>query len=77
MLSAEVREALAEPVIQVLATARRHARITVVGEPTQVAVAVIADTASPFSRPSSSAQVELSQHQQGGLLWAQTRWTAP
>ena len=74
-LPVTVRRSLTEPVIHVLAAARTHARITVVARPADITVAVIAD-APPDTAVAGGPEAELTFDSEGGVLWAQTRWTA-
>jgi hypothetical protein len=84
-LPVEVRRALTDLPIEVLAGARTQARITVVAAPDDVAVAVVADEGVPHPARDSTVGVtangvrELvtaSFDRAGGQVWVQTRWRA-
>jgi len=79
-LPVEVRRALTEPIITVLAAAATRARVTVVASPDHVAVAILADASltgadrdALASGPGGAAEVSVDE--EGGLLWAQAQWT--
>jgi hypothetical protein len=75
VLPVEVRRALTDPPIEVLASARTRARITVVAAPDDVAVAVVADAALPSPVPAGTSPVAASfEREEGGRVWVQTRW---
>jgi hypothetical protein len=73
-LPVEVRRGLTDPPIEVLATARTRARITVVAAPDDVAVAVVADAALPSLVLAGDGQVAASFEREGEQVWVQTRW---
>ncbi|MEN3306740.1 MAG: hypothetical protein V7603_2942 [Micromonosporaceae bacterium] len=78
-LPVEIRRRLTDPPIEVLATARTKARITVVAAPDDVAVAVVADAALPSAVPAGTdppapGEVAASFEREGGQVWVQTRW---
>ncbi len=75
LLPVQVRRALTEPVIEVLAAAASRARVTVVAAPSHVAVAVLADARLEVLAPSLHVDVETSQDSEGELLWVQAQWT--
>ncbi|MFI5959719.1 sensor histidine kinase [Cryptosporangium sp. NPDC051539] len=77
---ATTRRALTDPVIEVLAVAQRHARITVVASPAAVTVGITAD--APTDRlhtvlqESAARNVSISWEPMGEMaVWTQTRWT--
>jgi hypothetical protein len=76
-LSPPERRALLEPVIQILASAEAHARVTVVASRHDVVVGVVGDGLTDVDATSSVPQVQVSWERDGGGTWAQTRWTAP
>jgi hypothetical protein len=76
-LPVDIRRALTEPVIAVLAATATKARVTVVACPDEVVVAVLADAPLDSSVPSLHEDVEFSHDAEGELLWAQARWTSP
>jgi hypothetical protein len=73
-LPLDVRRALAEPLILVLAAIRSHARVTVVAEPADVAVAVVGDAPVDARSPMPHHLVQVNQDTEEGLLWMQARW---
>jgi hypothetical protein len=76
-LSPSARRTVLEPVIQVLAAAEAHARVTVVASRHDVVVGVVGDGATDVDATSSVPQVQVSWERDGGRTWAQARWTAP
>lgn len=79
-LTAGVRRALLEPVIQVLAAAVSRARITVVAAEAEVAVAIVADARlvtplGPGPAAASADSVQWDWIEGEDRLWAQARWT--
>lgn len=72
-LSPPVRRALLEPVIQVLACAQVHARVTVVASPGDVVVGVVGDGATDVDITSSGPHVQISWQRDGERTWAQAR----
>jgi hypothetical protein len=76
-LPVEVRRALTEPVIQVLAATATKARITVVASPAEVVVAIIADAHLEASPLATHDTVQAARDTEGGLLWVQAKWNAP
>ena len=82
-LAAPHRRALVEPVIQVLACAATHARVTVVASWGEVVVGAVGDGVLPhIPTPDGAApdglasNVEVGWEQDGDRVWAQARWTA-
>jgi hypothetical protein len=80
-LPVEVRRALTDAPIELLASAQTRARITVVAAPGDVAVAVVADAATgtgevPPPPGTGPASVTASIDREGGQVWVQTRWPA-
>lgn len=67
-----VRRALTEPVLAVLATARSHTRVTIVGSPESVTVHAIADGKEP-TLPSSD-EVTVSTLAMNGRHWMEATW---
>lgn len=76
-LSLDIRRALTEPMIAVLAATAARARITVVASPDQVAVAIVADAKLDSSLPVLHEAVEPSLDAEGEMLWVQARWISP
>lgn len=75
-LEKEVRRALTEPVIAVLATARSRsrARVTVEASERSVAVNVLADAESPAVPVPDAAGVAVSPMEHNGRVWVESRW---
>ncbi|MGW4062641.1 hypothetical protein ACWEGE_30470 [Amycolatopsis sp. NPDC004747] len=68
------RRELIEPVVEVLSSARSHARVTISGGGGEVQVSVVADAATPpVPRPAGEVRVECQR--EGESLWVQTSWT--
>lgn len=76
-LPVDIRRALTEPIIEVLAATATRARLTVVSDPGGLAVAVVADAQLESPVPCLHEAVETSQDADGDLLWLQARWTSP
>ncbi len=76
-LPVELRRALTEPVISMLAAATTQARITVVASPDEVVLAVLADATLTELPTSRHAGIELSADMEGDLPWVEARWTGP
>jgi len=76
-LPVDIRRALTEPVIAVLAATTARARITVVASPDEVAVAVFADARLDSPPPVLHEAVEPSHDAEGEMLWVQARWISP
>jgi len=77
ILPPQVRRALTEPLIQVLAATRTHARVTVVAGLGDVAVGVVADAPTAIIEPMENIHVHVSSDVEEGLLWMQARWRDP
>jgi hypothetical protein len=81
-LPARTRRALADPLITALSAATSRARVTVVGLPDNVVVAVLADlpaddaarAAADGSAAPTEADVTVTYQREGPLLWLETRW---
>jgi hypothetical protein len=76
-LSLEVRRALIEPIIEVLAATSTWARVTVVAAPDEVSVGAVADARVSALAAPAHHSVQASHDMAGGLLWAQARWSDP
>jgi hypothetical protein len=76
-LPVDVRRALTEPIIEVLAATASRARITVVASADEVAVAIIADGRVDTPLPRLHEAVESSHDAEGEMLWLQARWLSP
>ncbi len=73
-LSLEIRRALTEPIIAVLAATATQARITVVASAAEVVVAVMADAQIEAPVQVAHEAVQTNQDREGELLWVQARW---
>jgi hypothetical protein len=76
-LPLEIRRALTEPMIEVLAATASRARITVIASPSEVAVAILADANLDSPPPVLHEAVEPSHDAEGEMLWVQARWIGP
>jgi hypothetical protein len=76
-LPLDIRRALTEPMIAVLAATAAKARITVVASPGEVVVAIFADAKLDFPLPALHEAVEPSYDAEGEMLWVQARWISP
>jgi hypothetical protein len=76
-LPVEVRRALADPIIEVLAVTTTRARLTVVAPPSSLVVAIMADASIDGLPPSTHDTVQISYDAEGDLLWVQARWNDP
>lgn len=74
VLPVEIRHALTEPVIEGLAAATTHARVTIVASATEVTVAVLTDARYRVRPPQAYQGVEVSYDQEERMLWIQARW---
>ena len=74
-LPVEIRRALTEPIIQVLAVTATRARITVVAAPADVVVAIVADAQLAAPPQVMHESVQIGYDVEGELLWVQARWT--
>jgi hypothetical protein len=74
-LPVQVRRALTEPVIRVLAATAKTARITVVASPAEVVVAIIADAHLQAQLSATHDAVQVAQDAEGELLWVQAQWS--
>jgi hypothetical protein len=75
-LPVDVRRALTDPIIHVLAATATHARITVVAASAEVVVAIIADAHLQGALQAAHHAVRLTQDAEGEWLWVQASWTA-
>jgi hypothetical protein len=81
-LDAAERRALVDPVMQVVAAADTHARVTVVSTSrSDVVVAVVADANVMVDRevrsPAVEVSSEVSSELEGRQQWVEARWSAP
>lgn len=67
------RRALTEPVLALLATARSHARITVLGSPAAVTVSVVAD-GDPPAEARVTGEVTVTSLAAEGRHWVEATW---
>jgi hypothetical protein len=70
----QARRDLIEPVVDVLSSARTHARVTISGGGGEVQVSVIADADTP-PPPAAAGPVRVECQREGESLWVQTSWT--
>jgi hypothetical protein len=76
-LDAADRRALIDPVVQILAAADTHARVTVVcSGDSDVVVAVVADVSARVVVETVSTSVGVSSELEGDRQWVEARWTA-
>jgi hypothetical protein len=73
----EVRRAMVEPLIVVLAAAAGKARVTLAAMAEEVTVSVVARTSIDVVIPLPYEPIQLQHHQEGGALWVQIRWSDP
>lgn len=71
-LPLRARRALTEPVLAVLATARTHARVTVIGSSLGVTVNVVADGERP--ELPDGGEVAVSRLERDGRHWVEATW---
>jgi hypothetical protein len=71
----EIRRALTEPVIGVLAATASQARITVVASAAEVVIAALADAHLAAPGWATHPAVQVEHDMEGDLLWVQARWT--
>jgi hypothetical protein len=76
-LPVDVRRALTEPIIAVLAATASKSRITVVASPDEVVVAILADARLDAPPSGQHGAVESSHDAEGEMLWLQARWMSP
>lgn len=72
---AAIRRQIADVVIDVLASARSHARLTVTAIESSVVVSILADVPAPAER-AAPADLTVDQLVDSGSLWLEVRWAA-
>lgn len=70
------RRVITDAAISILTAARTQARITLATVATGIAVSFVADTAAVVMLPAAGDGVAIEQQQDGGMLWAEARWTS-
>ncbi len=74
-LPGPARRVITDAAIAILTAARSQARITLATVATGVAVSFVADTGAVVPLPAAGEGVGIEQQQDGGMLWAEARWT--
>ena len=74
-LPAPARRVITDAAIAILTAARTQARITLAGVTAGIAVSFVADTGAAVQLPGAGEGVAIEQQQDGGMLWAEARWT--
>ena len=69
----EIRRALTDEAMRVLATAERRARVTVLGTPDTVTVSVVAEKSVPVQRI-EEGPVTVTCIEDGGRIWVEAVW---
>ncbi len=69
-----VRRALTEPALRTVATAREHARVTVLGAEDGVTVSVVADAPAPDPVPGNEPGVTVTTTVDGSRVWVEASW---
>jgi hypothetical protein len=72
---APARRLITEVAIAILTAARSQARITLATVSAGLAVSFVADTGVSVRLPAAGEEVAIEQQQDGGMLWAEARWT--
>jgi hypothetical protein len=71
------RRVITDAAITILTAARSQARITLAVVAAGIAVSFVADTGAVVGLPAAGEGVAIEQQQDGGMLWAEARWTSP
>jgi hypothetical protein len=66
---------ITDAAIAILTDARSQARITLATVAAGIAVSFVADTGAVVLLPVGAAGVAIEQQQDGGMLWAEARWS--
>jgi hypothetical protein len=70
------RRVITDAAIAIMTAARSHARITLATVAAGIAVSFVADTGAAVLLPLAADGVVIEHQQDGGLLWAEARWTS-
>ena len=70
------RRVITDAAIAILTDARSQARITLAAVAAGIAVSFVADTGAVVRLPAAGAGVAIEHQQDGGMLWAEARWTS-
>jgi hypothetical protein len=70
------RRVITDVAIAILTAARSQVRITLAAVTPGVAVSFVADTGGIVRLPAADAGVVIEHQQDGGMLWAEARWTS-
>jgi hypothetical protein len=76
-LPVPARRAITDAAIAILTAARSHARITLATVSSGIAVSFVADTGTVVRLPVTGEEIAIEQQEDGGMLWAEARWTSP
>jgi hypothetical protein len=72
---APARRVITDAAITILTAARSQARITLATVAAGIAVSFVADTGSVVLLPAADQGVAIEHQQDGGMFWAEARWT--
>jgi hypothetical protein len=70
------RRVITDAAIAILTAARSRTRITLATVAAGIAVSFVADTGAAVLLPAVGEGVAIEQQQDGGMLWAEARWTS-
>jgi hypothetical protein len=70
------RRVITDAAIAIMTAARSQARITLAAVTPGIAVSFVADTGAAVALPAAAEGVGIEQQQDGGMLWAEARWTS-
>ncbi len=72
----QARRVITDAAIAILTDARSQARITLAAVAAGIAVSFIADTGAGVPLPAGGEGVTIQQEHDGGMFWAEARWTS-
>jgi len=72
----QARRVITDAAIAILTAAHSQARITLATVAAGTAVSFVADTGAAVLLPDASEGVAVEQQQDGGMLWAEARWSS-
>jgi hypothetical protein len=75
-LPGPARRVITDAAIAILTATRSQARITLAVVAAGIAVSFVADTGAAIRLPPAGEGVAIEQQQDGGMLWAEARWTS-